>query len=131
MIFDRQRNLFLKEAETILIVDDEKILLDLGRDILEQSGYRAITAESGEEALAIYHKEKSEIDLVILDLNMPGMDGQDCLQKLQAMDGSVKAIVASGNVGMQDAAGLHAHGYLQKPYPMEIMLKKIREVLDA
>ncbi len=122
----------MKDTETILIVDDEKILLDLGRDILEQSGYRAITAESGEEALRIYEKEKCAIDLVILDLNMPGMGGYDCLLKLVALDRNVKTIVTSGYGpdGHDDLPEL-ACGYLHKPYPIHTMLEKIREILDV
>ncbi|GAI75457.1 unnamed protein product, partial [marine sediment metagenome] len=72
--------------ETILLVDDEETILDIGKDILGQYGYTTIEARSGEEAIDIYEKEKDRIGLVILDVGMPGMGGHKCLRELLEID---------------------------------------------
>jgi len=77
--------------ETILLVDDEKSLLILGQDILREHGYTTITAESGEKAIEIYKREKDRIDLVILDIGMPGMGGYKCLQELLTLKLTLKS----------------------------------------
>ena len=72
------------------MVDDEELLLDIGCEILEQFGYKTVRANSGEEALAILKKEKNDIDLVLLDLNMPGMGGYKCLQQITTITNGPK-----------------------------------------
>ncbi len=71
-----------KGTETVLLVDDEEMIRDLGKEILELSGYTVLTAATGNEAMDLYEKEREEISLVILDLIMPGMDGKQCLEEL-------------------------------------------------
>ena len=83
-------------SETILVVDDESMIRDLAKRILEKSGYSVLTAGSGVEALDVYAEERSRISLVILDLIMPEMGGKQCLEKLLEIDPQVKALVASG-----------------------------------
>ena len=83
-------------GETILLVDDERLVRNVGKMFLTRSGYQVIEADSGEEALSSYREELSRIALVILDINMPGMGGQKCMQELISMNPEVKIIVASG-----------------------------------
>ena len=122
------------EMETVLVVDDEPLVIEVVRDVLTQSGYRVRTATSGEEALEAYEAVGSSIDLVLLDLNMPGMGGRKTLELLLKNDPLVKVIIASGySVTDKDSAlvGKGASGYINKPYRLVDLLKKIRETLDA
>jgi len=121
-------------AETILIVDDEADILDIGQNTLEQFGYTVLMARSGEEAVETYSRRGREIDLVILDLGMPGMGGERCLRELLRMNPSVKVLIASGYAATQTVQGIleaGATGFMAKPYRLEDMLKKVREVLDG
>jgi PAS domain S-box-containing protein len=121
-------------AETIIIVDDELDILDIGQNTLEQFGYTVLTARNGEEAVEIYSRQGKQIDLVILDLGMPGMGGDKCLKELLRMNPSVKVLIASGYAATQTVQSVleaGASGFMAKPYRLEDMLKKVREVLDG
>lgn len=121
-------------SETILLVDDEKAIRNLAHKILEKFGYRVLTASSGEEALNIYLNHSNGIDLVIMDIGMPGMGGHKCLQKLLQMDPGAKVIVASGysfNSQAKKSIDAGAVGYVGKPYQVKDLLQKARSVLDA
>ncbi|MBU0517165.1 MAG: PAS domain S-box protein [Proteobacteria bacterium] len=120
--------------ETILVVDDEKAIVETAQEALESSGYTALKAFSGEEALQAYQKNRDRIDLVILDLGMPGMGGQECLGKLKEIDPEVKVVVATGYL----ASGLEivlreagASGFVAKPYRLTDLLREIRSSLDT
>lgn len=120
--------------ETILIVDDEKDILNIGMEMLTRFGYRVITAQSGEEAVEIIRERDYLPDLVILDLNMPGMDGHKCLEKILEMDSGIKVIISSGYTvshKVKEAIDSGASGFIEKPYRLADMLKRIRRVLDA
>ncbi|MBW2643524.1 MAG: PAS domain S-box protein [Deltaproteobacteria bacterium] len=120
--------------ETILLVDDKKALLDIETKNLKRFGYGVITAQSGEEAIEIVRKMDSSPDLVILDLNMPGMGGNKSLEILMEINPGIKVIIASGySAGDQikNALDSGAAGFIGKPYHLSDMLKRIREVLDA
>ena len=119
--------------ERILLVDDEESILEIASDALERHGYRTLTAGSGEEALEIYGAAKERIDLVILDLNMPGMGGSKCLLALKKIDPSVKVVVATGHTSKaraDEALSLGASRFVPKPYPLKEMLETIREILE-
>ena len=120
--------------ETIFLVDDEEDILDIGCDILKKYGYTAISADSGERALEVYGREGDRIDLVILDLGMPGMGGHKCLQKLLEIAPEIKVIIASGysaNGRVEKTLKAGASGFIGKPYRLAEMLKKVRGVLDT
>jgi PAS domain S-box-containing protein len=120
--------------ETILLVDDEEVIRSMGPDILRGWGYEALVAGHGVEALDIYGRRGEEIDLVILDLNMPGMGGLDCLQRLKARDPEVKVIVSSGySVQGRERMmrSLGATAFLPKPYRMKDLVATVRRVLDG
>ncbi len=125
----------LGRGEIILLVDDEKSLLDLGRDMLEESGYVSLVAESGEDAIDIYKREKARIDLVILDLAMPGMGGYRCFEELRALDPGLKVVVtsgyASGNGDPEKTLESSGTAFVHKPYRLADMLKTVRGLLDA
>jgi CheY-like chemotaxis protein len=120
-------------TETILLVDDEESILQLGEEMLGSFGYKVLTASDGEGALALYEKQNEHVDLVILDLSMPGMGGKRCLEKLVEMNPQVKVIIASGysfNGPSKDAIDAGAKGFVGKPYEVRQMLQIIREVMD-
>lgn len=127
------RDVHLYGGETILLVDDETTILDIGVNILEQFGYSTLTARSGEEAVELYRTRGKEIGLVILDLGMPGMGGEQCLQEILKINPEAKVVIASGYAASQTVKYLMeagAAGYVSKPYRLENMLKKIRELID-
>jgi two-component system cell cycle sensor histidine kinase/response regulator CckA len=105
--------------ETILLVDDEEDLRDIGSRILGRRGYTILQADSGEEALKLYKQDPDAIDLVILDISMPGMGGQRCLKLLMEADDQVKVIIASGyskDGAISDILEQGAKGFVAKPY---------------
>lgn len=120
-------------TETILLVDDEESIRQLGEEMLGSFGYKVLTASDGEGALELYEKENEHVDLVILDLSMPGMGGKRCLEKLVEMNPHVKVIIASGysfNGPSKDSIDAGARGFVGKPYEVKQMLQVIREVID-
>ncbi|MBU1741787.1 MAG: PAS domain S-box protein [Proteobacteria bacterium] len=119
--------------ETILLADDETAVVDIGRRILERSGYTMLTADSGEEALDIYRKRAEEIDAVILDMSMPGMGGYACLEQILAFDPAAKIIVVSGytaELEVKKIIDAGARAFLGKPHRLGDLLQKVRHVLD-
>jgi len=132
-VAEPDRDVHLYGGETILLVDDETTILDIGVNILEQFGYSTITARSGEEAIELYLARGKEIGLVILDLGMPGMGGEQCLQEILKINPKAQVVIASGYAASQTVKYLMeagAAGYVSKPYRLENMLKKIRELID-
>jgi len=129
-----ESGVFSGRGETVLLVDDEETLLDLGKQILMGAGYKVIKAVNGEEALAIHRSRGPEIDLVILDLNMPGMGGHRCLLELMARDPGLKILIASGysvNGAATKSLQAGAAGFISKPYRKDELFKSIRRVLDG
>jgi PAS domain S-box-containing protein len=117
----------------ILLVDDEEVITDVGKEILELLGYRVFIAKSGQEAIEIYKSRNDEIDLVILDMIMPGMGGGETFDVLKSIDPSIKVILSSGysiNVRPIKMLERGCDGFIQKPYSMNTLSQKIREVLD-
>jgi two-component system cell cycle sensor histidine kinase/response regulator CckA len=120
-------------TETILLVDDDDRIRDLALQMIEMGGYKALAASSGEEALKMYAAHTGEVDLVILDLIMPGMGGKRCLEELLRIDPDSKVLIASGyssNGLTIDETGSGARGFVRKPYDAKDILISIRKVLD-
>jgi two-component system, cell cycle sensor histidine kinase and response regulator CckA len=121
-------------SETILLVDDEEFIRDLGSRILTNAGYKVFTASNGKEALEVYHKQADEIALVILDLIMPEMAGKQCLEGLLELDPAIKIVIASGysaNGPTKEALSAGAKGFVNKPYDIRQVLEVVRTVLDG
>ena len=120
-------------TETILLVDDDQAVRDLGTNFLSRFGYNAITANDGKEALEIYQREGERISLVILDLSMPEMDGKKCLKGILRVNPNAKVIMASGysDAGLGSGATAGAKGFVQKPYDMRQLLTAIRDISDS
>ncbi len=121
-------------TETILIVEDEESILDLCTQALQYYGYHVLTARSGEEAIELYAADPRGIDLVILDLSMPGMGGHRCLGRLLALDSNARVMIASGYAErqqVQDLMEMGAVAFLSKPYDLEALVKTVRELIDG
>jgi two-component system, cell cycle sensor histidine kinase and response regulator CckA len=119
--------------ETILFVDDDDSLRDLGVQLLRAYGYAVIPVPDGESALEVYREHKDRIDLVILDVIMPGMGGAQCLQRLLEINSQAKVVIASGyaaNGETLNAAENGAKTFIRKPYDVHQIIKLVREVLD-
>jgi PAS domain S-box-containing protein len=120
-------------SETILVVDDEDLLWNLAKTMLESAGYTVLVAENGQEALEVYKNFGKKISLVILDLMMPVMGGKACLQELLKMAPDVKVLIGSGLSDEDELKGvveIGARGVVSKPYHVKELLEAIREILD-
>lgn len=121
-------------SETILLVDDDKLIRDVGSRILQRVGYTVITASTGKEALEVYRSGSEEIDLVLLDLIMPEMGGARCLEGLLSLNPSVKVVIASGYSGdahSRQTLESAAKGFVNKPFDIRRVLQVVRNVLDG
>jgi len=122
-----------KGTETILLVDDQKTILEVGREMLETLGYRVYIAGSGQEGIAVYREKRHEIDLVILDMIMTGMSGGKAFDHLREVNPGVRVLLSSGysiDGDAQEILNRGCNGFLQKPFHLEKLSRKIREILS-
>jgi two-component system, cell cycle sensor histidine kinase and response regulator CckA len=122
----------LKGPETILLVDDEPFILDIGTKMLRQMGYSVLKAGCGEDAVHIFSDNQAQIDLVILDMIMPDIGGGEVFDRLRAIKSDIKVLLSSG-YSMGEAAAIidrGCNGFIQKPFGMERLSHAIREVID-
>ncbi|CAB1063469.1 PAS/PAC sensor hybrid histidine kinase [Olavius sp. associated proteobacterium Delta 1] len=120
-------------TETILLVDDEEMILSAGRGLLEKIGYSVLTAESGQKAVTVYDADQTEIDLVVLDMVMPDMSGGDTYNRLKKINPAVKVLLSSGysiNGQATEILERGCNGFIQKPFTMKAFSQKVREILD-
>ncbi len=123
----------LNGKETVLLVDDEETVISVSRDMLEALGYSVITALSGKEACEVYRAQKTAVDLVILDVIMPDMGGEETFAELFNINPSVKVILSSGYSLDGLAARIMERGckaFIQKPFTISTLSQKLREVLS-
>ena len=121
-------------SETILIVDDEDMIIDVGQALLKRMGYQVITAKSGEEALEVVHRIGAGIDLVILDMIMPGMDGGRTFDGIRETCPELPIMLASGyaiNGQAQKIMNRGCNGFIQKPFSVSELSQKVRQILDS
>ncbi len=124
---------YLTGEETILVVDDEHIILSVTKDLLEGLGYRVVTASNGLESLAHFEEHKNSVDMVILDMILPDMSGGEIFDRLRRIDPKLKILLASGySIDGQARTILErgCNGFIQKPYHLDKLSQKIREILD-
>jgi two-component system cell cycle sensor histidine kinase/response regulator CckA len=125
----------LEGNETILLVDDEPMVRELGTEILRGYGYQVVEASDGLEALEIFNYKRAEIDLVILDLLMPKLSGKETLERLRQLDSSLKILICSG-YGSREPDSKLLHGDRQtplvhKPFKPEELVYAVRKMLDS
>jgi two-component system, cell cycle sensor histidine kinase and response regulator CckA len=120
--------------ETILLVDDESVNLETIKEFLNTLGYKILTAQSGKDAIELYRERPGEIQLVILDMIMPEMNGKETLMKLMELDKDVCVLLSSGYSINGEAAKIlemGCKGFIQKPFRIEELSRQIRNVLKA
>jgi PAS domain S-box-containing protein len=120
-------------TETLLLVDDEEFVREVGARILNRGGYQVLTAGNGKEALDVTRENKDQISLVVLDLIMPQMGGKACLRELLKIDPKLKVLVASGlsdAASVQESISSGAKGFIRKPFQYRELLRQVRKVLD-
>lgn len=129
----RVRKMSPRGSEGILMVDDEELIREWTRRILSEAGYTVLTASTGEEALEIYASKKADISLILLDLIMPGMGGEQCLEKLLKINPRVRVVVVSGYSTaalVRRALEGGARGFISKPFQIKQLLQTVRTHLS-
>jgi two-component system cell cycle sensor histidine kinase/response regulator CckA len=124
----------VKGIETVLLVDDQNIIIEVGQALLSELGYRVLTAEGGEKALEALQRTGGNIDLVILDLIMPGMDGGATFEAIRGLYPSIPVILSSGYAidGLAtEILRKGCNGFIQKPFNLSELSQKIRSVFDG
>ena len=120
--------------ETILVIDDEEMIVEVGAGMLESLGYRVLTANGGRQGLQIFDQNRETIDLVILDMIMPDFGGRETFEALRRQDPGVKVLLSSGYSLDGQAKEIltgGCRGFIQKPFTMAELSKKIRHILDG
>lgn len=124
---------FEKGTETILLVDDEQMVLDVGQTMLQKMGYTAITAQGGRSAIALLNQSNAPPDLIVLDLIMPDVSGEKAFEAIREIHPNLPILLASGysiNDQARQILDKGGNGFIQKPFNMDELSRKIREVLD-
>ncbi len=119
--------------ETVLVVDDEELVRKVAKTCLEKEGYSVVTASSGHEAIELFRARGSTIDVVLLDVVMPDLNGAEVLTQLRSIRPQVKALVSSGYSEAAASAQIgqvEVAGFVQKPYTMQALCSAIRQALD-
>jgi PAS domain S-box-containing protein len=129
---EREREI-QKGHETLLLVDDEDIIVDVGREMLKALGYEVLLARGGREAMEVYKKNKDKIALVILDMIMPDMGGGDVYDTLKDINPDIMVLLSSGysiNGRATEILERGCDGFIQKPFSMSQLSEAIRKILD-
>ncbi|MFC1505075.1 PAS domain S-box protein [Thermodesulfobacteriota bacterium] len=124
----------VKGSETILLVDDEEMIIDVGQAMLKRLGYRAVVSKDGMDAVEKVTESKDTIDLVILDLIMPGMDGGKTFDRIREISPEMPVLLSSGYAISGQASDIMrrgCNGFIQKPFNIAELSQKIRSVLHA
>ncbi|MFZ1955965.1 MAG: response regulator [Desulfobacterales bacterium] len=127
------RALNMENSGTILVIEDEEMVLDVTCTMLQNLGYRVLAARSGEEALRIADSHDGQIDLALLDIILPDMGGKDIYPRLLASRPNLRVIVCSGytlNGPAQEILKQGAQGFIQKPYTMAALSEKLSAILN-
>jgi len=124
--------MLVKGTGTILLIDDEKMILEVGLELLEELGYTVLSAMSGQEAIDVFQKDQDNIDLVIMDMIMPGMGGGETFDRLKEINPEVKVLLSSGySINGQATKIIRrgCDGFIQKPFNMNQLAEKIQKIL--
>ena len=124
----------LKGTETILLVDDEDMIIDVCGKILKVLGYKILIARSGKETIELYKANRDKIDMVILDMIMPGVGGGETYDRIKEIKPDIKVLLSSGysiNGQAEEILDRGCDGFIQKPFNMRQFSQKIREILDS
>jgi two-component system cell cycle sensor histidine kinase/response regulator CckA len=129
---EREEEKIHKGSETILLVDDEQLVIDVGKALLEKMGYHVMVAQNGEEAVRKVRKYGPAIDLIILDMIMPGMDGSKIFDHIRDIQSEIPVLLSSGyalNAQAENIMSKGCSGFIQKPFTIAEVSGKVREIL--
>ena len=126
-----EEKLIVNGQGTILLVEDEPTLRRVARMLLEKLGYRVLEAPSGEAALKLYAERQQDIDLILLDVVMPGLNGLQTLERLRTLDPQVRVILCSGVADTEEESLPDGVSFMPKPFPLEILSQKVAAALSA
>jgi two-component system cell cycle sensor histidine kinase/response regulator CckA len=121
------------KPKIILLVDDDALFLSLGRELLEHLGYQALTACHAREALELFQTQQSRVQLVIVDFNLPEIDGYQLFQQLKRIAPQIKVLIASGFIGQKEMEKLlqaGVAGMILKPFRASQLQTEILKVLE-
>jgi CheY-like chemotaxis protein len=131
---DSEENVaLLKGSETILLVDDESVILDVGRRILKELGYKVLIARSGKTALRIYAACHEFIDLVLLDIILPEMSGKEIFAQMKQINPDLRVLLSSGySIDWQARKMIEdgCNGFVQKPFKLKELSVQVRNILE-
>jgi two-component system cell cycle sensor histidine kinase/response regulator CckA len=123
----------IKGTGTVLLVDDEEVILEVGKELLEGMGYRVLTAKDGKKAVEAYKKNRDEIDIVLLDMVMPNMGGGEAYDRMKEINPDIKALLSSGFSIDGEASEIlerGCNGFIQKPFSMKELSGRIMDILE-
>ena len=122
-----------EQVKTVLLVDDEEVVLNIIELMLEKLDYKVLKAQCGYEGLQLFKKNQFQIDLIISDMNMPEMNGKELMHKLREIDPNTKVMLSSGALtekDEQDVINNGFDGFIKKPCSMGNLSKKMAEILN-
>jgi CheY-like chemotaxis protein len=120
-----------KGTGTILLIDDEKMILEVGCELLQELGFKVLSAMSGQEAIDVFQNSRDKIDMIIMDMIMPGMSGSETFDHLRKIKPDVKILLSSGySVDGQATKILQrgCNGFIQKPFNINQLAQKIQKI---
>ena len=121
------------EKPTILIIDDEQVVRDVAKLMLERQGFTVLAAASGADGVEVYRENAARIDAVLLDMVMPEMDGEEAFARMKAIRSDVKVVLSSGYTEQAASSRFATKGlagFIQKPFSMQSLGDKFRQVLS-
>jgi CheY-like chemotaxis protein len=129
----RRADRLITGTETVLLVDDEEAVREVGEELLEAMGYRVLLARDGKEAIELYKKNRDDIDIVLLDIVMPRMGGGKVYERMKEINPNIKVLLLSGYSIHGEAAEIldrGCDGFIQKPFTMKELSGKLREIVE-
>jgi len=129
----KSREEFVKGKETVLLVDDEDMIIDVAQRMLEKLGYKVFTARDGKEAVEIFRKHKEEIDVIVLDMIMPKMSGGEAFDQIKKIAPEIRVLLSSGysiNGQASEILNRGCNGFIQKPFNLQNLSKSLRTILE-
>jgi len=121
-----------KGSGTILLIDDEEMIIKVGEELLRELGYKVLVARSGQGAIKLYKKNIDKIDLVIMDMIMPEMGGGETFDHLKEIDPDIKVLLSSGyriNGQASEILERGCDGFIQKPFSINQLSEKIQGIM--
>jgi CheY-like chemotaxis protein len=128
-----ERDYLPESGKTILVIDDEELLIEICEMMLKRLGHKVFKAHSGSEGIKIFEANKNQIDLIISDLNMPEMNGQEVIDRLRKIDRNIKVLLSSGALLDSDENEVIKKGFnglLKNPYKINTLSEKMTEILN-